>query len=161
MRIAIFADVANLFYCINKKYKENKLDYHYYYEYALENIGEITRAFAYGFQKDNEAKNFITCLRKIGFEAKFKKPRLMGSGENQFVKAEWSIGLCMDVMRVIDKVDIVLLGSSDPEFVPLLEYLKSKGVQTIIYSALINKDLKAIADSYIEIDRNWLEKKNE
>lgn len=161
MKAALFADVHNLYYCTNKKFNGKKLDYKFYLDFANEKIAEVTRAFAYGFQKETEAVNFITCLRKIGFDCNFKRPRVIGSGENQFHKTDWNVGICVDVVKILDRVEAVIIGSSDPELVPLINYLKFRGIQTIIYSAMINKELKEVADRFYEIDSKWLEKAKE
>jgi uncharacterized LabA/DUF88 family protein len=153
-KAALFVDINNLYYCVGKRYNGRKIDYKLYLERA--NVyATVTRAFCYGFQVDKEAVNFITCLRKIGYDPKYKAPRMIG--EN-FKRMDWNVGLCIDVVRMIDRSDAVIIGSSDPELVPLIQWIKDRGVQSIIFSSLISKELKDISDRYYEISEDVLEK---
>jgi uncharacterized LabA/DUF88 family protein len=51
----------------------------------------------------------------------------------------------------------VILGSSDPDLLPVVEYIKSKGVGVIILAAGIHRDLKKACNSFVEISEDMLE----
>jgi len=63
----------------------------------------------------------------------------------------------MDVVRCIEKLNVVILGSSDPDLIPLVEYIQEKGCECIIFSTGINKKLKDVANKWIEITEDLLE----
>lgn len=153
---ALFVDINNLYYCVARKFNGRKLDYKSYLENANA-LGSVSRAFAYGFQLDKEAVHFITCLRKIGYDTRYKAPRIIGEDERKFKKMDWNVGICMDVVRMITRVDAIIIGSSDPELVPLVQWIKDQGVQAVIFSSIISKELKDHADKYHEISESILE----
>lgn len=149
-QVGIFADVANLFYCINKRFSGRKLDYEKFRNKALDSE-QLYRAFAYGTQIDLEAVKFIDCLKHFQYTPKFKKPR---QNEN---RVNWSVGIAVDIFRIIDRIDIVVIGSSDNDLIPLIEWLKERGRSCVILASGISRDLKDIADRWCEIDESLLE----
>lgn len=155
---ALFVDVNNLYFTVGKKAPGKKVDYKKYLEWAKTHAN-VSRAFAYVFQAEREAIHFITCLRKLGYETRCKAPRTVGE---KFKKMDYNVSICMDVVRMIPKVDAILLGTSDPEIVPLIQWVKDQGVQTIILSSLIPQEIKEVSDKYFEIpDEVVTDKKEE
>jgi uncharacterized LabA/DUF88 family protein len=164
MKIGVFVDTSNLYYCINKQYDGRKLDYKKYLEAVLIN-NTLYRAFAYGAQVADHALNFITYLRALGFETKYKEIRYKKQTEaeerREIERINWGVGITIDVIRLLDKVDVVIIGSADRDLVPLVEYIKSKGVKCNIVACNIPKDLRLSCDFYIEVDESLLEEKEE
>jgi uncharacterized LabA/DUF88 family protein len=74
-------------------------------------------------------------------------------------KADWDVGLAIDVVRVVNRVDIVVLGSGDGDLAPLVEYIKEQQAQCVICACNISRELHDVADSCIEIDEDLLEAK--
>ncbi|MEK0324965.1 MAG: NYN domain-containing protein [Nitrosopumilus sp.] len=159
--IAIFADVSNLYYCIGMKYPDRKLNYAAYYEYISE-LGLIEQAIAYGAQLEREAEGFIYCLKSAGFEPKYKTPKTYRSDGKIKRKADWDVGIAMDLVRLaLDKqYDMLVLGSADGDLCPLVEWLKELGIIVIILACGISRDLRLLADQAIEIPESLLENKN-
>lgn len=149
--VGVFADVGNLFYCISKKYDGKKLNYQRYLQRAV-NGNRLYRAFAYGVQIENEATPFINCLKHYGYEPIYKK-----SHDNK--RVNWSVGLSMDVVRCIERLDIVVLGTADPSLSHLISWVKEKGVECRILACGIPKDLKEVSNFYTEIADDLLETK--
>ena len=159
-RIGIFADVSNLYYCIGKKFHGKKLDYEKYYAF-LADFGEISQAIAYGAQMKDEAANFIHALKKIGFTPKYKCPKTWGKGETFNRKADWDVGMAMDMVNLIERLDMIILGTADGDLAPAVEWAIQKGVQVIVVGCGISRDLKNCATRYIEIPESLLEEKKE
>ena len=157
--LALFCDVSNLYYCINKKFPNRKLDYEKYLKFNEdENI--LWRAIAYGLQLNKEANSFINCLKHFGYEPKYKKPRKYTDPETEQIKLKrisWNVGIALDVVRYHEKLDIVVLGSSDPELVDLIVWVKDQGIKCKVVSCGISKELKDVADEWIEITEEFLE----
>jgi uncharacterized LabA/DUF88 family protein len=151
-KIAVFISINNQFYYVNKKWPNRKLDYKKYYDRVNE-IGHVTRAFAYGVQFEESAINFITALNHIGYETNYREIAKYFT---------WDVGICIDMIRMIGKCDTMVLGysGSGNALVPLVEYLKVNGVKVIIMACCINRELKDVADQWIEIDETLLEKIN-
>jgi len=155
-RIGIFADVSNLYYCIGKHYGGKKLDYKKYYDFIVE-LGEIKLATAYGAQIGNESANFIYCLKQIGFTPKYKCPKSYNNDKELKRKADWDVGIAIDIVNTVDRLDIIVLGSADGDLCPVVEWAQLKGVKVIILACGISRDLKNLVSEYIEIPETMLE----
>lgn len=150
-RVGVFVDVGNQFYCINKKWPMRKLNYEKYLVKA-KSFGTIARAFAYGTQVEDTAARFIVALHHLGYEPKYKQVE-------RKVWYSWCVGMAMDIVRLVinDKVDTVIIGNSDRSMASVISWTKEQGVQVIVMSCGINKDLKTVCDRWIEIDDTMLE----
>ena len=147
-RLGIFLDTGNLYYCIGKKFEKRKLDYRKYLDY-LADLGEATRATAYGCQLNSEAVGFMHCLKQIGLQTKWKTVK------NH--KANWDVGMAIDIVRMADRIDSVILGTSNPNLVPVVEYITQLGIDVIVVACGISKELKEAATDFIEIPESMLE----
>ena len=155
-KVAIFVDVSNLYYCISKRWEGRKLDYEKYLEVAQEDC-LLTRAIAYGAQVGDEAVHFITALRHFGYEIKYKTPKISKRDNGtQIMKADWDVGIAMDVIRIIPKVDKVVLGSADSDMEELVRFAKDQGVVVGIHACGISKELKNMANNWHEITEDML-----
>lgn len=150
--IALFADVGNLFFHIGKKYPGRKLDYDAYLTAATgDNI--VLRAFAYGTQQSTEAVPFIDCLRRIGFEVKYRTLKeVYTQNRKELRRIDWGIGIAVDVVRNINRVNKVVLGTNDLAMIPLIEWLREQGCEVQVFACGIAKELRAAASAYTEIE---------
>lgn len=156
-RCVLFADISNLYYCVGKRFEDRKLDYVKLLKVAR-NLGDVQRAFAYGAQQRDEASAFISCLKKIGFESKYKNAPSPMEGEKRSIrKADWEIGIAVDIFRHIERVDTVILCTANATFAPLVEWIKDKGVKIVVIGCGISRELKDTADQWIEIGEDLLE----
>lgn len=151
MNVGLFVDIEDQFFRINKKWPGRKLDYESYYKKA-EELGTVTRAIAYGTKIGDNSNNFVSCLHYIGFELKFKT---VEKGE----WFNWSVGITVDILRLVENFDIIVLGATSRELSPLLECLKEKNVKTTIMSCSISRELKLASDKWIELGEEMLEEK--
>lgn len=140
MIVGVFADINNLYFHVGKKFNR-KLDYQ---KLLTRLVGQNTlhRAMAYGTQTD--AKRFIAYLRHINFEPKFED-------------CDPYIDIILDIVRQIDKLDVVYICSNNTALLPLLSFIRDKGVKVIIVCANVNYPLRNAADNWIEIDDSLLE----
>lgn len=155
-RLGIFADVSNLYYCVGKKWEGRKLNYEKYLEIAQGDSMRI-RAIAYGAQVADEAVNFISALRHFGYETKYRQPKVSrGVDGKEIRKADWDVGIAMDVVRILPRLDIVILGTADPDMVPLVNFIQERGSIARIVACGISRELKDVADSFLEITEPML-----
>lgn len=156
--VGVFVDLSNLYHCVGKKYPNHKLDYSKLRDLLVGN-DILFRAIAYGVQTGNEASKFIERLRRFGYEPKYKQVRIIQIGEEEprYIKTNWNVGMTLDVVSMIDKLDTIVICSSDPELVPLVEYIKARGLKCIVASAGISRNLRITASSYLELDETVLE----
>lgn len=156
MRVATFVDVSNLWYCLSRKFPGGKLNYQKLYGLA-ESYGELLRATAYGQQVRDEAEVFIACLHKIGYRTRYKEVRQEDSTKWLARKSDWDVGIAVDVVRVVAKVDAVVLCTSSATFAPLLKWLQDCGIRTIVIGCGVPRELKDHADDWTEIGEDFLE----
>lgn len=158
--IGLFADVGNLYYCVKKRYANRKLDYHKYLT-AVSGDSAVYRAYAYGVQVSNEAIKFITCLKHLGYDPKYKQPKVFEKeGKVTIKRISWNVGIAMDVVRIVDKLDTVILGTSDANLVPLVDWVKERGVRCEVFACGISKELRDSVDKWTEIEEDLLEDEN-
>lgn len=148
--IGIFVDVSNIYYCVSKAFPGRKVDYQKYLERAA---GEHTiyRATAFGVQNNPESAKFVSCLKHLSYDPKFKKFDLKNPRIN------CNVTIATELFRTIEKLDIVVIGSSDPNLVDLIIWAKDRGVEVHILACGISHYLKEVANRYTEIDESLLE----
>ena len=155
-RVGVFVDVSNIYYCVGKKYEYRKLSYQKYLDF-IQDFGELTKVIAYGSQLSNEAAGFIHCLQKTGFQTKFKAVKSYSNDQELRRKADWDVGIAMDIVSMIDRFDMIVLGTADGDLEPVVDWAIRRGVDVIILACGISRDLKEKATQYIEIPESLLE----
>lgn len=157
-RILVCVDISNLYYCIGKKFEGRRLDYSKYVN-SINDLGEIQKMIAYGAQMGKEASAFIGCLRRLGFETKYKEPKVFHSGAHTRRKADWDVGIAMDIVNAVEmkSVDMVVLGTADGDLAPCADWAKSRGIDIVVLACGIARELKKAATTFIEIPASYLE----
>ncbi|MEE9548728.1 MAG: NYN domain-containing protein [Nitrosomonadaceae bacterium] len=154
--VGVFVDVSDFYYRIQRRFSRAKLDFEKYIVEA-QDYGKIFRAFAYGMQRNNEAAGFIKCLQVSGFEAKYKRPKIIKVGDREIKQCNWDCGITIDVVKLIDKLDVIILGVSNPDYIPLIKWVRDQGKEVIIFASCIPKTLRDAANGAIEITAELLQ----
>jgi len=71
-------------------------------------------------------------------------------------KGDWDIGLAVDAIKAMNKVDAIVIASGDGDFIPLVEYLKISGgcqVEVISFGRSSSSKLIEATDDFIDMDR--------
>ncbi len=152
-RVAVFVDVQNLYYSARHLYNT-----HVHFGNLLKDaVGDrqLARAFAYVVRADMpEEQSFFDALVKVGYEVKMKDIQVFAGGAR---KGDWDVGMSMDVIRLAERVDIVVLVTGDGDFEPLVRYLKeTKGcrVEVMAFGRSTSGKLIAEADGFLDLDKN-------
>jgi uncharacterized LabA/DUF88 family protein len=141
-KIAIFADVQNIYYTTREAYGR-QFDYRKLWQ-RISSEGDIISATAYAIHRgDDKQLKFQNALKQIGFTVKLK-PYIQRSDGS--AKGDWDVGIAIDIMEVAKEVDSVVLLSGDGDFDLLLEKIKKKytvsvevyGVPALTASSLID-----------------------
>lgn len=141
--ISLFIDVDNLYRSIGRKFQK-RLDYQAYLNFIELKFNEcLGIKMAYGSQNPRDAKSFINLLKALGFTTRFNE------------NVDWNVPITLGVMNVLDKVDIVVIGSNHKNLGPLVENLQSQGIRTFICASNIHPYLKNLSE-YHEIDEKLL-----
>jgi uncharacterized LabA/DUF88 family protein len=153
-QIGLFVDIAGLYSQILHHHKNRRLDYAKYYEF-VSTLGDVRCAIAYGAQKNDEAEQFKHALMHIGFDTKYKRAKM--DPKRGLLKANWNVTLTLDAVNWSENVDCLILGSTDKDLIPLIEWCKSKGIMVIVFAAGVNKAMAKAASRVIEIPESLLE----
>ena len=148
-RVAVFVDVQNMYYSAKNLYGA-KVDFGKVLNLAISGR-RLVRAFTYVIKADVSAeKEFFEALSKIGFEVREKELQVFYGGSK---KGDWDVGLCMDAVRLIPKIDAMVLVSGDGDYTDLLEYARSQGVRTevVAFSKTGSSRLFGIADQVTDM----------
>lgn len=150
-------DLSNLYYCVKTKFGR-RLDLKKFLDQATEKFPNY-RAIAYGAEiAANPIHSFKSVLVRIGFELRFKAAKIYKTQGKEFRKADWDVGIAVDIIEMIDEYDVLILGSADGDMVPCIEYIKKRGKQCFVLAAGISKDLQDSVDGSTEITENLLER---
>jgi len=129
-RIAIFADVQNVYYTTRQVYGR-QFNYRQLWQ-RISSEGEIVAAIAYATHRgDDKQLKFQDALKHIGFTVKLK-PYIQRSDGS--AKGDWDVGITIDVLEAAKNADTVVLLSGDGDFDLLLEKIrKDAAVSTEVY----------------------------
>ncbi|HKS13498.1 MAG TPA: NYN domain-containing protein [Pseudomonas sp.] len=154
-KIAVFADVQNLYYTVRQAY-----GCHFNYAALWADIsqqGEIVEAVAYAIDRgDSKQQQFQQILRNLGFTVRLK-PYIQRSDGS--AKGDWDVGITLDVIDAAARVDQVVLASGDGDFDLLLErVIQRYGIETVAYGVpgLTANSLIRAADRYVPIEGKLL-----
>ena len=154
-KIAIFVDVQNIYYTTRDAY-QRQFNYRKFWE-RVSQQGEIVTAIAYATDRSIDSQiKFQDALRHIGFTVKLKPYITRKDGS---AKADWDVGITIDVLDMTKNVDTVILLSGDGDFDLLLEKIKKDyGVKTEVYGVpeLTANTVKNTADAFRRIDADLL-----
>ena len=154
-KIAIFADVQNIYYTTRQAYGR-QFNYRKLWQ-RISAAGEIASATAYATHRgDDKQIKFQDALKHIGFTVKLK-PYIQRSDGS--AKGDWDVGITIDVMETAKDVDTVILLSGDGDFDLLLEKIrKDYAVSAEVYgvAALTANSLIAAANAYHPIEDDLL-----
>ena len=154
-KIALFADVQNIYYTTRQAYSR-QFDYRKLWQ-RISAQGEIISAIAYAIQRDDDKQQkFQNALKQLGFRIKLK-PFIQRSDGS--AKGDWDVGITIDVLEAAQHVDTVVLLSGDGDFDLLMEKIKTAyGVSTEVYGvpALTAHSLVNAASVFHPIEEDLL-----
>ncbi len=151
-RVGVFIDTQNLYHSARNLYN------------ARVNFGavvkevvagrKLVRAVAYVITTEaGDEKNFFEALQKIGIETKTKDLQIFAGGAK---KADWDVGLAVDAIKMSPRLDSVVIVSGDGDFIPLVEYLQTIGVQVevVSFGKSTSGKLKEAVDDFVDLSEN-------
>jgi uncharacterized LabA/DUF88 family protein len=149
-RVAVLIDVQNLYHSAKNLYSA-RVNFKEVLKAAVAGR-ELVRTIAYVVRTESgEEKAFLDALTKIGIETRIKDLQVFPGGMK---KADWDVGMAVDAVRLSEMlVNAVVLATGDGDFVPLVEYLKARGVQTevVAFGRSSSQKLKEIAEDFIDL----------
>jgi len=157
-KISIFVDVQNIYYTCREARQAN-FDYNKFWASVTKNR-EVVSAFAYATDRGDEKQaQFQNILRAIGFTVKLKPVLNRRDGT---AKADWDVGIALDVFEAAEHCDTIVLASGDGDFDVLLQRIRQRfntpaevyGVRELTSASLIRE-----ADRFVAIGERLLLRK--
>ena len=154
-KISIFVDVQNIYYTCRQAYQSN-FDYNKFWA-NITRGRVVVGAYAYATDRgDEKQQQFQNILRAIGFTVLLKP---MVTRQDGSTKADWDVGIALDVYEAAPHCDTIVLASGDGDFSILLERIKQRfntrsevyGVPKLTADALITA-----AGKFVAIEKNLL-----
>ncbi len=149
-RVAVLIDTQNLYHSARNIYN-SRVNFSNVLDSA---VGErkLVRAIAYLITTEaQDEAQFFDALLKMGIETKSKDLQIFHGGNK---KADWDVGITVDALRLASKVDTIVLATGDGDFVPLVEQLKSLGVQVevVSFGRSTSSKLKESTEAFLDLD---------
>jgi len=149
-RVGVFVDIQNLYYTARNVYN-SRVNFTNVLKDAV-NERPLVRAIAYGIKADMpEEQTFFDALTKTGFEVKLKELQSFYGGAK---KGDWDVGIVMDIIKLMPKLDVVVLASGDGDYIPLLEYLQILGVRVelVSFGKSTSGKMRELVDQVLDLD---------
>lgn len=150
MRVGVFIDLRNLRHSVDKSFPSRRLDYK---KYLAKAIGSDTcyAAIAYGMEQHDEATKFKHILKLAGFETRYLR------NSTRCSSLSWNVGMTIDIIKLLPRLDKVVIGSASYNFVPLIDYIQEQRILCELFACNIGRDIRELAKKIIIIDENLLQ----
>lgn len=151
-RVGVFIDTQNLYHSARNLYKA-RVNFGAVVKDAVSGR-KLVRAVAYVITTEaHDEKNFFEALEKLGIETKTKDLQIFAGGTK---KADWDVGLAVDAIKMSPRLDSVVIVSGDGDFIPLVEYLQSIGVQVevVSFGKSTSGKLREAVDDFLDLSEN-------
>lgn len=148
-RVGVFIDTQNLYHSARNLYKA-RVNFGAVLKEAVAGR-KLVRAVAYVITTEaGDEKNFFEALTKLGIETKTKDLQVFHTGTK---KGDWDVGLTVDAIKMSPRLDSVVIVSGDGDFIPLVEYLQSIGVQVevVSFGKSTSSKLRDIVDDFVDL----------
>ena len=148
-RVGVFIDTQNLYHSARNLYQA-RVNFGAVLKDAVAGR-KLVRAVAYVITTEaGDEKNFFEALSKLGIETKTKDLQIFSGGAK---KADWDVGLAVDAIKMSPRLDSVVIVSGDGDFVPLVEYLQTIGVQVevVSFGKSTSGKLREAVDDFVDL----------
>jgi len=148
-RVGVFIDTQNLYHSARNLYQA-RVNFGAVLKDAVAGR-KLVRAVAYVITTEaGDEKNFFEALSKLGIETKTKDLQIFAGGAK---KADWDVGLAVDAIKMSPRLDSVVIVSGDGDFIPLVEYLQTNGVQVevVSFGKSTSGKLREAVDDFVDL----------
>lgn len=150
-RVGVFVDVQNVYHSSKHLYGA-RVNFGGLIREAVAGR-HLVRAVAYVVRSETGVEeSFFDALRKTGLELREKNLQVYADGVK---KADWDVGMAVDVIRMANFLDTIALVTGDGDFVPLVEYVKwglGRQVEVYGFEKTTSSRLREAADRFVALD---------
>ncbi|MDG1949502.1 MAG: NYN domain-containing protein, partial [bacterium] len=151
-RVGVFIDTQNMYYSARNLFKR-KVNFKNIVEDAVAGR-KLIRAVAYVVSTEQgDEQPFFDALQKGGIETRSKKLMEYSSGQK---KADWDVGLAIDVVQMLDSLDVVVIVSGDGDFEPLVDHIRSRGrmAEIMAFGQTTSFKLRGVGCHYTDLSES-------
>lgn len=151
-RVGVFIDTQNLYHSARNLYKA-RVNFGAVLKDAVAGR-KLVRAVAYVITTEaGDEKNFFEALTNLGIETKTKDLQVFHTGTK---KGDWDVGLTVDAIKMAPRLDSVVIISGDGDYIPLVEYLQTIGVQVevVAFGKSTSGKLLEAVDDFVDLSAN-------
>lgn len=154
-RVGLFVDTQNLYHSARDYYGQN-VNFESLLRYAVGGR-HLVRATAYVVERegDTSAWPFIYKLSTIGFKVRRMNLTLKETTEQgkPIFEGNWDMGIAADMVRLMQTLDTVVLGSGDGDFVDIIEVMMERGtrVEVVSFKETTSQKLIDCVDRFIHL----------
>ena len=135
-RVGVFIDTQNLYHSA-RDLLERTVNFETLLNVAVDGR-ELLHAISYTVERENEAtaRPFIYMLSPLGFKVRRMNLHLhhVTDGGKPIYEGNWDMGIVADMIRMMDSMDIIVLGSGDGDFTDIVEVLQERGKRVEVIS---------------------------
>ncbi|MFC6617560.1 NYN domain-containing protein [Deinococcus radiophilus] len=154
-RVGIFIDTQNLYHSA-RDLLERTVNFETLLHTGADGR-ELVHAIAYTVEREGEAtaRPFIYKLSTLGFKVRRMNLTMhyVGDSGRPIYEGNWDMGMVADMVRLMDHLDIVVLGSGDGDFTDMVEVLQERGkrVEVLAFREHTAQKLIDAADRFIHL----------
>ncbi len=150
-RVNVFIDTQNIYHSAKNLFNA-KVDFRRLVDFLVGDRN-LVQVIAYVIKAEYSSKeiDFFEALINQGIKLRIKELQIYPDGTK---KADWDVGIAVDVIRFSDLVDVIILVTGDGDFYHLVEYLQQQGKQIEVagFSQTTSVKLKELADFYYDLN---------
>ena len=154
-RVGVFIDTQNLYHSA-RDLLERTVNFETILNAATKDR-ELLHAISYTVERDGEATSrpFIYKLSTLGFKVRRMTLTLhhVTDAGKPIYSGNWDMGIVADMVRLMDHLDIIVLGSGDGDFTDMVEVLQERGkrVEVIAFREHTSQDLIDACDRFTHL----------
>lgn len=154
-RVGLFVDTQNLYHSARDHY-ERTVNFESLLRHGV-GERELMRAIAYVVERENDtsAWPFIYKLSTLGYRVRRMNLHVHHTTDagKTIWEGNWDMGICADMVRIADHLDIIVLGSGDGDFLDILEVLMERGkrVEVVAFKETTAQKLIDAVDKFTHL----------
>ncbi|MCP2015780.1 uncharacterized LabA/DUF88 family protein [Deinococcus sp. HSC-46F16] len=154
-RVGVFIDTQNLYHSA-RDLLERTVNFETILREAVAGR-ELVHAISYTVEREGEAtaRPFIYKLSALGYKVRRMNLTLhhVAQDGRAIYEGNWDMGIVADMVRLMDHLDVVVLGSGDGDFTDIVEVLQERGkrVEVIAFREHTAQRLIDAADRFTHL----------
>ena len=129
-QVGIFVDTQNLYHSA-RDYYQRTVNFESLLRYGTADNRELFRAISYVVEReaDTSAWPFIYKLSTLGYKVRRMTLQVHHTTDAGKIiwEGNWDFGIVADMVRLMDHLDVIVLGSGDGDFLDIAEVLMERG----------------------------------